>query len=140
MTTFLPLTCLNRYKDWVSLCRIINVKSWPLSQEIKSRVFRPFLKMSLDNGNKIEIDYVFVYISGGSWRTVFSDFAFYFLSFWISDLSRNLTPAGTLLPTILGYLLHHNSCHVPTPGHFLALQFKQCLMGYKVNCFNEFIR
>ena len=132
----LLLTCLNRY------CSIINVKSYK-SRDQKSNSSVPSISKDVLKDNNCQQNwnwFLFVYISGGSWRTVFSDFAFYFLSFWISDLSRNLTPAGTLLPTILGYLLHHNSCHVPTPGHFLTLQFKQCLMGYKVNCFNEFIR
>ena len=76
----------------------------------------------------------------------------FFHNFWFENSTTRIAiPAGTLLPTILGYLLHHNSCHVPTPGHFLALQFKQCLMGYKVNTrllftslaltnHNEFIR
>ena len=38
---------LKFHKDGVSLCNIIQVKSWPLSGNSQNRVFRSFLKTSL---------------------------------------------------------------------------------------------
>ena len=72
-----------------------------------------------------------------SWGTRYAVNTYYHITFtipciWVLLFGGNFTSARDWLFAILAYLLHHNSSHVPTPGHFLPLQFEQCLMGNKV--------